>query len=293
MDKKGYAKIALFMQEHPEDTIVRRFAALQLQDILYLQAEIVHLQRRLDILESNNNSSGEQERREFAFDWDTLAHIHSTPGSSEQWEKWLELRKVLKEYNNSIIQYCQLSKLSAPDPRELQKLQSWLKEPRLGGGVYLLGRDHDVWSQGRDLVALTSPLHTNRFSRFVAKGALPLYHRLKHSTIIERIRDTLLKSQRSSSTVSGDSGIAIYDDSRLISISEFICTVVASLLPVLSIMVLYWVEDMGHRLVLVGVFSVLFSSALWFMNDGELVEVFGATSAFAAVQVVFIGTSSS
>lgn len=64
------------------------------------------------------------------------------------------------------------------------------------------------------------------------------------------------------------------------------------MLPILSIMVLYIVKDMEHRLALVGVFSAMFSSALWFMNDGELVEVFGATSTFAAVQVVFIGTSS-
>ncbi|KAI4864619.1 hypothetical protein F4820DRAFT_422899 [Hypoxylon rubiginosum] len=189
------------------------------------------------------------------------------------------------------MQYCQLSKIPAPDPHELQKLQCWLSEPRLGG-VYLLGRDHDVWSQGRDLLALAPPPHANRFSRFVAGRALPLYHRLRHSTTVERIYRILLKSHSPSSPTSADTGIATYDDARLISASAFICTVIASMLPILSIMVLYIVKDMEHRLALVGVFSAMFSSALWFMNDGELVEVFGATSTFAAVQVVFIGTSS-
>ncbi|KAI1772806.1 hypothetical protein F4818DRAFT_443690 [Hypoxylon cercidicola] len=291
MDKKGYSKIALFMQDHPEDAIVRRFSALNLQNILYLQAEVINLQRDIDKLEADNNSSVEEDRRDFALDWYTLAHMHNTPESGEQWEKWVQLRKVLKKYNDAIIQYCQLSKLPAPDPHELQKLQSWMREPRLGG-VYLLGRDHDVWSQGKDLMALASPPHTNRFSKFVANKALPLYHRLRHSTIIGRIRDVLLRSHGPASSPSTDAGIATYDDARLISASEFICTVIASLLPVLSIMVLYSVKEAGYRLVLVGVFSALFSSALWFMNDGELVEVFGATSAFAAVQVVFIGTSS-
>ncbi|XDG03573.1 hypothetical protein ABKA04_003188 [Annulohypoxylon sp. FPYF3050] len=99
MDKKGYSKIASFMQDHPEDTIVRRFAALNLQNILYLQAEVINLQRDYDKLEADNNSSVEDDRRNFAFDWYTLAHIHDTPGSDKQWEKWQQLRKALKEYS--------------------------------------------------------------------------------------------------------------------------------------------------------------------------------------------------
>ncbi|KAI1456510.1 hypothetical protein F4805DRAFT_458716 [Annulohypoxylon moriforme] len=99
MDKKGYSKIALFMQDHPEDAMVRRFSALNLQNILYLQAEIIDLERDIEKLEAGNNSSAEDDRRNFAFDWYTLAHIHDTPDSGEQWGKWLQLRKVLKEYS--------------------------------------------------------------------------------------------------------------------------------------------------------------------------------------------------
>lgn len=95
----------------------------------------------------------------------------------------MQLRKALKEYNDAIIQYCQISKLPTADPQELEKFQSWLSQPGLGG-VYLLGRDRDVWSQGRDLMTLTLSPHTNRFSRFVANKAFPLYHRLRHSTAV-------------------------------------------------------------------------------------------------------------
>lgn len=102
MEKKGYSKIASFMQEHPEDVIVRRFAALNLQNILYLQAEVINLQRDIEKLEADNNSSGEEDRPDFAFDWYSLAHMHSTPGAGEQWEKWLQLRKALKEYSQFV-----------------------------------------------------------------------------------------------------------------------------------------------------------------------------------------------
>lgn len=57
-------------------------------------------------------------------------------------------------------------------------------------------------------------------------------------------------------------------------------TVLASILPVVAIVVLYLVEGTGTRLGLVAVFSGLFSTSLWFLNDGNLVQVFSATSAY-------------
>ncbi|ETS76968.1 hypothetical protein PFICI_10842 [Pestalotiopsis fici W106-1] len=291
MDTQGYTKIAAFMAEHPEDVMVRRFANLNLQNILYLQAEIVGLEKDLRALEAKNNSSEDRDRRTFALDWYTLAHMHNAPDSGQQWEKWQQLRKVLKEYNDAVFQYCQISKFPGPEPHELHKFQSWLREPRLGG-VYLVGRDHDTWAQGADLMSLSSPLHPNRISRFITNKVLPVYHHFVNSAMMDRVRQSLSRSNRPTRPSHADADIVTYEDSRLIAVSNFICTVIASLLPILAIIVLYFVENMGSRLGLVGVFSVVFSSALWFMNDGELVEVFGATSAFAAVQVVFIGTSS-
>ncbi|KAI1440682.1 hypothetical protein F5Y02DRAFT_402060, partial [Annulohypoxylon stygium] len=67
MDKKRYSKIASFMQDHPEDAMMRRFAALNIQNILYLQAEVTDLQRDYDKLEADDNSSAEVDRRNFAF----------------------------------------------------------------------------------------------------------------------------------------------------------------------------------------------------------------------------------
>ncbi|OMP82809.1 hypothetical protein BK809_0000999 [Diplodia seriata] len=91
--------------------------------------------------------------------------------------------------------------------------------------------------------------------------------------------------------------------------AAFIGTVVASLLPVLAIVVLYSVHGMSARLGLVAAFTAAFSTSLWFMTDGKIIEVFAATSTwvalvkglrscnwltasrFSAVCVVFIGTN--
>ncbi|TGO53178.1 hypothetical protein BCON_0128g00050 [Botryotinia convoluta] len=54
----------------------------------------------------------------------------------------------------------------------------------------------------------------------------------------------------------------------------------ASILPVMTIVVLYLVASMVKRLALVRIFTTILSVCIWFMTDGRLVEVFSATSAY-------------
>jgi hypothetical protein len=100
--------------------------------------------------------------------------------------------------------------------------------------------------------------------------------------------------------------IVYYSDFIIFRIASFLGIIIASILPVVAIVVLYRVAAMATRLGLVGAFTVIFSVCLWFMTDGRLIEVFSATSAcvsfvylvmlltifsFAAVQVVFVSTN--
>jgi len=65
----------------------------------------------------------------------------------------------------------------------------------------------------------------------------------------------------------------------------------ASLLPIASIVILYCVKSMWRRLLIIAGFTAAFSLVLGLVTNGELVEVFAASAAFAAVQVVFVGSS--
>ncbi|KAK8016228.1 hypothetical protein PG993_014417 [Apiospora rasikravindrae] len=304
---KGYAKIGSFMGEQPETAMVRRFAELNLQNILYLQAEIVGLEEDLRRLETQNDS-----KEDLHLDWYSLAHADITtdggPEANKQWATFTMLRRRLKEYNEAVMAYCALSQLPRPPSRDVQKFEEWLKRPSLGD-VYLRGRDRDVWARGEDLMCLQRSPHGHRFSGFIARYVIPLYHSLTEKLITFRNRDSQAANTTSptSSTLPSNlyvvnahqqsaevtNGIYSHDDSRIVMTANLIGTIAASILPVLSIAILYTVRSMAARLGLVAVFSALFSTCLWFMNDGNLVEVFGATSAFAAVQVVFIGTSGS
>ena len=97
---EGYAKLASLMGSYPEATILRRFGALSAQNLLYLQAELVHLERELVECSSLNERSDDPERVAFSKDWFSLAHFDG--GNHKQWQVMLHIRAKLKEYGTSL-----------------------------------------------------------------------------------------------------------------------------------------------------------------------------------------------
>ncbi len=96
---EGYAKIAAFMGEHPESAMALRFSHINLQNILYLQAEIYGLLEDLRLLEKQNCNSSSEDLKQFTLDWYTLAHTAENGGKNKQWAKIEQLRPLLKEYS--------------------------------------------------------------------------------------------------------------------------------------------------------------------------------------------------
>ena len=57
------------------------------------------------------------------------------------------------------------------------------------------------------------------------------------------------------------------------------------------IVILYYTPPTGVRLLIIALSTILFSSSLTIMADAARKDVFAATSAFVAVQVVFMGSA--
>lgn len=71
-----------------------------------------------------------------------------------------------------------------------------------------------------------------------------------------------------------------YSDTKVTRAANLIGAVLASVLPVIAIVVLLFVEGKGARLGLIALFNVIFSTCLWFLNEGNIIQVFSATSAY-------------
>ena len=104
-------------------------------------------------------------------------------------------------------------------------------------------------------------------------------HEGELSTLYLRIKtDPSLQNKRLSSD-SIWNGVWHYDEAGLILIANAISTLLSSLLPTVSILVLYFVKKPLARLAVTMVFTAVFSVTLAMVAKARRIDVFAATTA--------------
>ncbi|KAG4435317.1 hypothetical protein IFR05_009206 [Cadophora sp. M221] len=172
---EGYANLADLMGNDHTDghfLIFQKFEALSAQNLLYLQAELINLQESLGFLVSRD--VGDPEKSMFTRDWEAL----SSADDNSQWQKWLEIRRKLKEYYKAIAQHRMMTGLPAPNSCDLKTLQQWLERPGLGNCA-LVGADSDVYENHKQtgLVTLTARgREADAMTRLLVNKLPELYH---------------------------------------------------------------------------------------------------------------------
>ena len=92
----GYPRLARFMAQ--DLGVYRRFAELNVFNIVQLQDELVYLEQELKILTELDDQSGDPGRSQYSKSAKTL-HESVQGNDSHQWHKTLEIREKLKEYS--------------------------------------------------------------------------------------------------------------------------------------------------------------------------------------------------
>jgi hypothetical protein len=106
--------------------------------------------------------------------------------------------------------------------------------------------------------------------------------------VVEKVICWLYQTIWSRYRATNPDGLTI-NEARIMHSTSFLTTAIASLLPVGSIVVLYCVQSMKTRLGLMACFTFSFALALACFTTVKRSEIFAITTAFAAVQVVFVG----
>jgi hypothetical protein len=97
---EGYAQLSWRMTTNADLAIVRRFAALNTQNLLYLQAELRVLEKTLREAECENCASDIGERKTYSRDWEKLSNANASEGGDDkQWRIFLLIREKLSEYS--------------------------------------------------------------------------------------------------------------------------------------------------------------------------------------------------
>lgn len=104
---EGYPQLAVFQGKHPELRIYRRFSTLNARNLLYLQAELVDLEQKLDRYTTEDLSCDNPQRKKLSRNWYALSKRNNGL-YSDQWRTMLCLREKLKEYSGGLALYFSL-----------------------------------------------------------------------------------------------------------------------------------------------------------------------------------------
>jgi hypothetical protein len=166
--------------------------------------------------------------------------------------------------------------LDPPLKCELEFLRDWLDRPD-GGDFFLEGLEAEPWEEpsSRDLAALCPRREHDHFAQYLSDMIVPWYHRrIGHRRNPDPTREW--------------STVWEYDKKIFVAIGNTICMILSSMIPIASIYTLYFLRSTIIRLAVITVMSLVFSFVMTVIVHGRRADIFAATAAFAAVQVVFV-----
>jgi hypothetical protein len=101
--EEGYPRLAARMGLFPETAIFTRFGDLTARNLLYLQAELLHMRAYLEDIERKAYSKDKEKAKRWAKSWWDLCNEPREKGTDDgQWTLILSIREKLKEYGQII-----------------------------------------------------------------------------------------------------------------------------------------------------------------------------------------------
>jgi hypothetical protein len=298
----GYPKLAGHMGVMPELAMFRRFGALNARNLLYMQNDLVVLERDLKMLEVEDAKSPDGMKRRYRRDsyWLSSSNIEIDgtlrDGDTRQRNLVLEMRRLLKEYSESlqpnymhylfdsslcpdhalIQQATILREMKRPDPYDIHDIQNLLasEEMRQPFG----GFDRGTWggavdaearkSYSRELVVLRSRKDMDTLSRVVGTRAITWLS----ACGAERWKKANVRW-----------GMIAVHDSTIFRLTFWFTSGVASIMPVISIILLVKMETLNGKLGIIAAFNVLISICLTLFTEARRTDVFAVTAAYGCL----------
>ncbi|KAI9376041.1 hypothetical protein BJX61DRAFT_539208 [Aspergillus egyptiacus] len=259
---EGYDRLASLMASDKGLSIFRSFKRLNSKNLLYLQAEIALKEKELnDIIREDRKA--EFPKNKFAVSVHYLKETAQVV-SCEQW-------------NTALAQHAQLLRLKAPHKKDLKVFDEWLKK----NAFCLTMVERHQWfgerktdekdedederhENERDLIALWGRYEqVDAFTRLIFRVFVPFYHRLVGHKVARDI----------------ETGTVYYDDEKILRFTRLTSMVTSSMIPASSMLVLYYVNNMLSRLIIIVLYNIGFSIILGLLAKARRVEVFAASTA--------------
>lgn len=103
--RDGYAAVAAFIARDPDNEtfIYRKFDQLSARNLLYLQSELIDLEKRLEEYDRETAKSGDMELKQSARKWETFTkNAIIQDEERKRMELVKDIRAKVKEYRTSV-----------------------------------------------------------------------------------------------------------------------------------------------------------------------------------------------
>jgi hypothetical protein len=172
--------------------------------------------------------------------------------------------------DTALIQQHTIHSYHKPSKWDMEYLQDYLQTDAMGP-LALTGSDAEVWgsmeyrkSYKPDLIAVSPRAKKDPFSKWAAEN-----------TLVNLFRCGCARYMKPSRV----HGVVGYEDSTIYRITYWITSILASLIPIASIVALYYVRSMPAKLATIAAFNVLVSVCLMGLANAKRAEVFAITAA--------------
>ena len=185
-------------------------------------------------------------------------------------------------------------KIERPDKNDLQLVASWTVHPHGGGDLPDDPGETLAWGDNKhpvnhDLLCLKPRSATrDRFTSWLTGSGLVSFHEYvaTHTSLLSKAPSkSSVDSEKGSvsgarySVWDAKTGLVDYSEAFLVTLADNISTVVASLLPVVSTIVLYFIGDTIARLGTIVALMAIFAMVLTIFTEAKRIEIFNATAA--------------
>ncbi|KAH8671484.1 hypothetical protein BX600DRAFT_434590 [Xylariales sp. PMI_506] len=185
----GYPQLAKFMGYNPQLSILRRFTGLSVENLLYYQAEIAVLEKRLRIIQAEDRTSGDPDRKLFGQSWQALSSSATSDEAGQrhraQFDLVMRLRELTNQYQQAVISHNQMLALRRPHRKLVDDLRCWMNNFLLGR-IEIYSCDWKTWDpytgMEEDLFTFENSI-MDQFTTIITFYIIDGYHKLlgRHS----------------------------------------------------------------------------------------------------------------
>ncbi|KAK5120562.1 hypothetical protein LTR85_006218 [Meristemomyces frigidus] len=290
----GYSQVATFQSSDPNFLQYRGFSYLHCRVLLSLQHEVERLEHQLDELDRWDKGHDGERKLESKSKDESRSPADLARGFYEPHMKKTrptilhELKGKLLEYDELLLKTKEMASLHRPTKRDYESVRSFFrdKEPIVRPEAQFIRRREDI-------VTLRTGRESAGFDGFVEVGLGKLDRFLSKSFGSRVVQNVFLTPELRAKCKDGD--VDYYAPSRINALVNIIITIVIFILLIMPVVIMYEVTNLGQRqsaLDAIGVlivFTLIFGMAISSLTTAKRQELFGASAAYCAVLVVFIG----